>query len=171
MTVEPQITGKLQNKAWIKGITMLWYKDTPQLTPQHMLFYYFNPNAGKYKLEKNLNMGIFSTHCIWPTSCCVHNHEFAFLLFLCRTENLIIQWASENVLIEICHVLNVYYSGIEARYRAKFKNLFSSLEFATNDHFILVSDGIDKKLRNKKLELRQNIIENSTNHKVKPCFK
>ena len=24
-----------------------------------------------------------------------------FLLFLCRTENLIIKWASENVLIEI----------------------------------------------------------------------
>ena len=37
--------------------------------------------------------------------------------------------------------------------------------------FILVSHGIDKKLRNKKLELRQNIIKNSTNHKVKPCFK
>ena len=52
----------------------------------------------------------------------------------------------------------------------KFKNLFSSLEFAPNDHFILVSDRIDKKLRNKKLELRQNIIENSINHKVKPCF-
>ena len=36
---------------------------------------------------------------------------------------------------------------------------------------ILVSDGIDKKLRNKKLELRQNIIKNSTNHEVNPCFK
>ena len=35
-----------------------------------------------------------------------------FLLFLCRTENLIIQWASENVLIEICHVFNIYYSGV-----------------------------------------------------------
>ena len=34
-----------------------------------------------------------------------------------------------------------------------------------------MSDGIDKKLRNKNLELRQNIIENSTNHEVKPCFK
>ena len=34
-----------------------------------------------------------------------------------------------------------------------------------------MSDGIDKKLRNKKLELRQNIIENSSNHAVKPCFK
>ena len=33
-----------------------------------------------------------------------------------------------------------------------------------------MSDGIDKKLRNKKLELRQNIIENSTNHELKPCF-
>ena len=54
--------------------------------------------------------------------------------------------------------------------KSKFKNLFSSLEFAPNDHFILVSDGIDKKLRNKKLELRQNIIENSTNHELKPCF-
>ena len=53
----------------------------------------------------------------------------------------------------------------------KFKNLFSPLEFAPNDRIILVSDGIDKKLRNKKLELRQNIIENNTNHEVKPCFK
>ena len=34
-----------------------------------------------------------------------------------------------------------------------------------------MSDGIDKKWRNKKLELRQNIIENRTNHEVKPCFK
>ena len=51
--------------------------------------------------------------------------------------------------------------------QSKFKNLFSSLEFAPNDHFILVSDGIDKKLRNKKSELRQNIIENCTNHNVK----
>ena len=32
-------------------------------------------------------------------------------------------------------------------------------------------DGIIKKLQNKKLELRQNIIENSANHVVKPCFK
>ena len=55
--------------------------------------------------------------------------------------------------------------------QSKFKNLFSSLEFAPNDHFILVSDGIDKKLRNKKSELRQNITGNSTNHEVKPCFK
>ena len=46
----------------------------------------------------------------------------------------------------------------------KFKNLFSSLEFAPNDHFILVSDGIDKKLRNKKTEVRPNITKNSTNH-------
>ena len=45
------------------------------------------------------------------------------------------------------------------------------MEFAPNDHFILVSDEIDKRLRNKKLELRQNIIKNSTNHEVKPCFK
>ena len=45
------------------------------------------------------------------------------------------------------------------------------MEFAPEDHFILVSDGIDKKLQNKKLELRQNIIENSTNHEVKPHFK
>ena len=29
-------------------------------------------------------------------------------------------------------------------------------------------DGIDKKLRNKKIELRQNIIQNSTNHEDKP---
>ena len=35
-------------------------------------------------------------------------------LFLCRTENLIIQWVSENVLIEIWHVFNIYYSGIGA---------------------------------------------------------
>ena len=53
----------------------------------------------------------------------------------------------------------------------KVKNLFSCLEFAPNEHFVLVLDGIDKKLRNKKLELRQNLIENSTNHEVKPCFK
>ena len=33
-----------------------------------------------------------------------------------------------------------------------------------------MSDGIDKKLRNKKLELRQNIIENIKNHEFKPCF-
>ena len=52
--------------------------------------------------------------------------------------------------------------------KSKFKNLFSSLEFAPNDLFILVSDGIDKKIQNKKLELRQNIIEN---HQVKSCFK
>ena len=32
-----------------------------------------------------------------------------FLLFLCWTENLITQRASENVLIEICHVFNIYY--------------------------------------------------------------
>ena len=37
-----------------------------------------------------------------------------FLLFLCWTENLIIQWALENVLIEICHEFNIYYSGIGA---------------------------------------------------------
>ena len=54
---------------------------------------------------------------------------------------------------------------------SKFKNLLSPLKFAPNDHFILVSDGIDKKLRNKKLELRQNIVENSSNHEVKPYFK
>ena len=37
-----------------------------------------------------------------------------FSLFLCRTENLIIQRALENVLIEICHVFNIYYSGYGA---------------------------------------------------------
>ena len=37
-----------------------------------------------------------------------------FLLFLCRTKNLIIQWALENVLIEICDEFNIYYSGIGA---------------------------------------------------------
>ena len=52
----------------------------------------------------------------------------------------------------------------------KLKNLFSPLEFAPNDHFILVSDGINKKLRNKKSELRQ-IIENNTNQEVKLRFK
>ena len=55
--------------------------------------------------------------------------------------------------------------------QSKLKNFFYSLGFEPNDHFILLSDGIDKKLRNKKLALRQNIIENSTNHEVKPCFK
>ena len=53
----------------------------------------------------------------------------------------------------------------------KFKKLFSSLEFPPNDHFNLVSNGIDKKLRNKKLDLRQNITENSTNNELKPHFK
>ena len=38
-----------------------------------------------------------------------------FLLFLRRTENLIIQWVSENVLIEVCHVFNIYCSGNETR--------------------------------------------------------
>ena len=37
-----------------------------------------------------------------------------FLLFLCRTENLIIQWMLESVLIEICHKFNFYYSGVGA---------------------------------------------------------
>ena len=37
-----------------------------------------------------------------------------FLLFLRRTENLVIQWALENVLIEICHIFNIYYSDIGA---------------------------------------------------------
>ena len=37
-----------------------------------------------------------------------------FLLFLCQTENLIIQLKSENVLIEICHVFKIYYSVIGA---------------------------------------------------------
>ena len=72
-----------------------------------------------------------------------------FITFLLDGK-LIIQWASENVLTEI------------SAKQSKFKNLFSSLEFAPNDYFILVSDGIDKHLRNKKLELRQNIIANST---------
>ena len=40
--------------------------------------------------------------------------RLVFLLFLCGTENLTIQWASENVLIEICHVFNIYYSGVGA---------------------------------------------------------
>ena len=42
----------------------------------------------------------------------VITYGLAFLLFLCQTENLIIQWALENVLIEICHVFIIYYSGI-----------------------------------------------------------
>ena len=42
------------------------------------------------------------------------NSGLVFLLFLCRTENLIIQWVSENVLIEIWHVFSIYYSGIGA---------------------------------------------------------
>ena len=44
--------------------------------------------------------------------CAVYGFGFAFLLFLCWTGNLIIQWASENVMIEICHVFNIYYSGV-----------------------------------------------------------
>ena len=37
-----------------------------------------------------------------------------FLLFLLQMENLLIQSAPENVLIEIWHVFNIYYSGIGA---------------------------------------------------------
>ena len=58
----------------------------------------------------------------------------------------------------------------QAKY-SKIKNCFSSLKFAPNHYFILVSDGIDEKWRNKILELRQNIIGNRTNYEVKPCFK
>ena len=54
--------------------------------------------------------------------------------------------------------------------QSKFKNLFYFPEFAPNGHLILVSDGINKKLRNKKSELRQ-IIENNTNQEVKLRFK
>ena len=36
------------------------------------------------------------------------------LLALCWAENLIIQWTSENVLIEIWHVFNIYDSDIGA---------------------------------------------------------
>ena len=46
-----------------------------------------------------------------------------FLLLLCRTENLIIQWASENVLIEICPVFNIYYSGIGTSYVVQIQKL------------------------------------------------
>ena len=35
------------------------------------------------------------------------NKGLFFLLFLCRPGNLIIQWASENLLIEICYVFNI----------------------------------------------------------------
>ena len=42
----------------------------------------------------------------------VITYGLVFLLFLCQTENVIIQWALENVLIEICHVFIIYYSGI-----------------------------------------------------------
>ena len=41
----------------------------------------------------------------------MNNPGLVFLLFLCRTENMIIQWASENILIEIYYIFNVYYSG------------------------------------------------------------
>ena len=54
---------------------------------------------------------------------------------------------------------------------SKLESLFCSLEFAPNGNFILVLDGIDKILRNKTSELRQNIIKNSRNYEVKPCFK
>ena len=42
-------------------------------------------------------------------------HGVVFLLFLCQTENLIIQWALENVLIEICQVFIIYCSSIGTR--------------------------------------------------------
>ena len=41
---------------------------------------------------------------------------------------------------------------LEPAKQPKFINLFSSLEFAPNDHFILESDGIDKELPNKNSE-------------------
>ena len=47
-------------------------------------------------------------------SCGKLERLLVFLSFLRRTENLIIQWALENVLIEIDHAFNIYYSGIGA---------------------------------------------------------
>ena len=41
---------------------------------------------------------------------------------------------------------------LEPAKQPNFINLFSSLEFVPNDHFILVSDGIDKELPNKNSE-------------------
>ena len=58
------------------------------------------------------------------------------ILVLCWGDNLIIQWALENVLIPICHIVNIYYSGIGA---SKVVQIEKSL----------VSDRIEKKLRNK----------------------
>ena len=58
------------------------------------------------------------------------------ILILCWADNLIIQWALENVLIPICHIVNIYYSGIGA---SKVVQIEKSL----------VSDRIEKKLRNK----------------------
>ena len=52
-----------------------------------------------------------------------------------------------------------------------FKGRHIYFKYARPGHFILVLDGIEQKLRNKELELRKNIIENSTNHEVRQCFK
>ena len=59
-----------------------------------------------------------------------------FLSFLCRTENLILRYLGQL-------------SGPNSKTCS-----LSSLEFAQNDHFILVSDGINKKLRNKKIRIK-----------------
>ena len=53
-----------------------------------------------------------SQDCLFPLTKIITG--LVLLLFLCRTRNLIIQWVLENVLFEICHVFNIYYSGIEA---------------------------------------------------------
>ena len=70
-----------------------------------------------------------------------------FLLFLCRMENLINQWALENVLIEICHTFNIYYSGI-----------------GTSLVLLVLLSGI---CTNKMIVLFQCRMESITNYKIK----
>ena len=60
-----------------------------------------------------------------------------FLLFLCRMENLINQWALENVLIEICHTFNIYYSGIGTSLVAQIQKLVLLSGICTNKMIVL----------------------------------
>ena len=74
-------------------------------------------------------ISLLSTKCfdialqISLTNILLNTGGLVFLLILCRTENLIIQWESENELIEICHVFNICYSGIGASWVAQIQKI------------------------------------------------
>ena len=60
-------------------------------------------------------VGVFRAHLSKIRKGLMTCHSIAglvFLLLFCWMENLIIQWVSQNVLTEICHVFNIYYSSI-----------------------------------------------------------